>query len=304
MGVGRTTAVRRLVRTALLLLVAVQATMACGVEAAPPDLGSREAFARSVMAAATSGSVEQVERLATDDRLNIRPEAQQLVESTRGWAPGSWQLRLSNDFPEVAQVEASRNGQPFAVRYQISWSHGRWGLVIGEPKDPPTGGAGLGTGSGSNPKLPPTSGSTEPVPAPSTGQHPAGCPAGAGDDSGAAGQPLECRHFTSTAGNAAGRNLYWLTSTPLSVGFERMDASLTMVVRMPCGALNIPVVLDAFSLTPDPGGLVESADGCAGPAAEHRSWTTGYVKEPMVYQLDAQGLVLTNRMGQIRFTRD
>jgi hypothetical protein len=106
------------------------------------------------------------------------------------------------------------------------------------------------------------------------------------------------------AGNAAGQNLSWLASTPLSVSFDRMDASLTMVVRMPCGVLNIPVVLDVFSLTPDPGGLVESADGCAGPAAEHRRWTTGYVKEPMVYQLDAKGLVLSNRLGQIRFTRD
>jgi hypothetical protein len=83
-----------------------------------------------------------------------------------------------------------------------------------------------------------------------------------------------------------------------------MDSSLTMVVRMPCGVLNVPVVLDTFSLTPDPGGLVESADGCVGPAAEHRSWTTDYFKEPTVYQLDAQGLVLTNRLGQIRFTHD
>jgi hypothetical protein len=92
--------------------------------------------------------VEQVESLVIDDRLNIRPEAQQLVESTRGWAPGSWQLRLSNDFPEVANVDATRNGEPSAVRYQISWSRGRWGLVMGEPKDPPSGGAGLGTGPG------------------------------------------------------------------------------------------------------------------------------------------------------------
>jgi hypothetical protein len=245
--------------------------------------------------------VEQVESLVIDDRLNIRPEAQQLVESTRGWAPGSWQLRLSNDFPEVANVDATRNGEPSAVRYQISWSRGRWGLVMGEPKDPPSGGAGLGTGPGSNPKLAPTGGGIlGPGPAPTTSQLPAGCRASAG----AAGPPLECGHFTSVGGNAAGQNLSWLASTPLSVGFDRMDASLTMVVRMPCGVLNIPVVLDVFSLTPDPGGLVESADGCTGPAAEHRSWTTGYVKEPMVYQLDAKGLVLSNRLGQIRFTRD
>jgi hypothetical protein len=115
---------------------------------------------------------------------------------------------------------------------------------------------------------------------------------------------LACRHFTSAAGNAPGQNLYWLTSTPLSLSFDRVDASLTMVVRMPCGVLNVPVVLDGFGLTPDPGKLAESADGCVGPAAEQRSWTAAYFKEPMVYQLDAQGLVVTNRLGQIRFTRD
>ena len=298
MGVGITAAVLRLMRTAVLVLVATQAMVACGAEAAPPDLSTREAFARSVMAAATSGSVEQVESLVIDDRLNVRPEAQQLVDSTRGWAPGSWQVRLSNDFPEVANVNALRNGEPPTVRYQISWSHERWGLVMGEPKNPPSGGAGLGTGSGSSAKVPPTGrGALGPAPAPSTSEAPPDC---AGADT--AG--LECGHFTSTAGTAAGQNLYWLTSTPLSVSFDRAGASSIMVVRMPCGVLNVPVVLDAFSLTPDPGGLAESADGCVGPAAEQRSWTAAYFKEPMVYQADAQGLVVTNRLGQIRFTRN
>lgn len=296
MGFGPTTAMQRLLRTAVLALVTMQAAVACGTEPAPPDLSTREAFARSVMTAATSGLVEQVESLAIDDRLNVRPEAQQLVDSTRGWAPGSWQVRLSNDFPEVANVDASRNGEPPTVRYQISWSHERWGLVMGEPKNPPPGGAGLGTGSGSSPKVPPTGvGTLGPAPAPSTSEAPLDC-------AGAAG--VECGHFTSAAGTAAGQNLYWLRSTPLSVSFDRADSSLTMVVRMPCGVLNVPVVLDAFSLTPDPGGLAESADGCVGPAAEQRSWTAAYFREPMVYQADAQGLVVTNRLGQIRFTRN
>jgi hypothetical protein len=317
MGVRITTAARRLLFLAALLLVSVPSVTACVREDIPPDLSSREAFASSVMTAATSGSVERVEKLVLDDRLNVGPEAQQLVESTRDWAPGSWQLLLSNDFPAVATVEASRSGLSPTVRYQISWSQGRWVLILGEPKNPPPGGGGLGIGKESNPKILPDEGQGDPVPIPSTGQLSQGC-TDAGDSSssgssagtgGAAGTgagagALACRQFTSTAGNARGQNLSWLASTPLHLSFDPMNESLTMVVRMPCGVFNVPVSAGAFSLTPVPGGLVESADGCTGSESNQRSWTTAYFREPLIYRLDPQTLTFTNGSGQIRFTRD
>lgn len=280
----------RLLSLAMLLLVAAPSLTACGPEDVPPDMSSREEFARSVMAAATSGSVEQVEGLAGDGPVNVRPQAQQLVDSARGWAPGSWKLGLSNDFPEVANVEASRDGRPGTVRYTISWSRDHWTLAIGQPRNPPTGGAGLGTGA-------------KPGAAPSASRLPADC-SGAPIPAGSGAAALDCQQFTSTDGGAAGQNLYWLTSTPLHVGFNRMNGSATVVVRMPCGVLNIPVSVDAFGLTPDPAGVVESADGCAGAAAEQRSWTTAFFKSPMVYRLNGGELVITNQLGQIRFKRD
>ncbi|MGO4492090.1 hypothetical protein AB4Y86_08355, partial [Arthrobacter sp. 2YAF22_2] len=88
-----------------------------------------------------SGSVERIEGLVNPVFSNARPEAEQLVESTRGWTPGSWQLDLSNDFPEIANVTASQHGQAPTARYRISWSDARWTLVMGEPKNPPSGGA-------------------------------------------------------------------------------------------------------------------------------------------------------------------
>lgn len=290
MGDRLTTAVRRLRCLAALLLVFVPSVTACAQEDAPPDMSTREAFARSVMAAAASGAVEEVERLAGDGPINVRPEAQQLVDSTRGWAPGSWQLQLSTDFPQVANVRATRDGQPGTVRYTIAWSQAHWLLVIGQPRNPPTGGAGLGTGA-------------KPGAAPSRSQLPADCPGDPGQ-AGTGAAALECRQFTSTSGNAAGQNLFWLTSAPLHVGFTRLNGSGTVVVRMPCGVFNVPVSVDDFGLTPDPGRLAESADSCAGPAAEQRSWTTAYFKSPMIYRLNAEELVLTSQLGQIRFARD
>ncbi len=115
---------------------------------------------------------------------------------------------------------------------------------------------------------------------------------------------LACRTFTSASGYARGQNMSWLTSTPLHLSFEPVNGALTLVVRMPCGVLNVPVAADDFGLVPDRARMAESADGCAGPAADHRSWTSSYFKEPMVYRLDAAELVLTNELGQIRFKQD
>ncbi|RAM37219.1 hypothetical protein DBZ45_11300 [Arthrobacter globiformis] len=93
------------------------------------------------MSAAASGSVEQVEKLASDDSVNVRPGAQKLVDSFRGWAPASVKLLLSNDFPEYVQVQALKEAGTAGIKYAISWQSGRWTLVIGTPNHPPTDGA-------------------------------------------------------------------------------------------------------------------------------------------------------------------
>jgi hypothetical protein len=128
-----------------LMFLPALSLVACGSDPTQPDLATRESFARSVLAAAASGSVEQVEKLAPDDFINIRPDAQRLVDEVRGWDPASVTLRLSNDFPEIANVQALKPGGTVPVRYGISWGDGRWTLGIGTPRHPPTGGAKPGT---------------------------------------------------------------------------------------------------------------------------------------------------------------
>jgi hypothetical protein len=113
----------------------------CAPDPTQPDLSTREAFARSVVTAAASGSVEQVEKMAPDNSVNVRPGAQQLVNSFRGWSPASVELRLSNDFPEYAEVRALKEVGTAEIKYTISWQSGRWTLGIGTPNHPPTGGA-------------------------------------------------------------------------------------------------------------------------------------------------------------------
>lgn len=285
---------RRFAGAAVLVLLLMPTVAACLAEPRQPDLPTREEFARSVMAAAVSGSVERVESLVDPVFSNTGPEAQQLVDSVQGWTPGSWQLGISSDFPEIAIVTARHAGQDAAVRYTISWSDDRWQLVMGESAGRPSS-AAKPIGPGSDPAILPV----QPT------QVPAACPSGAGGTASGAGvAALACRTFTSTSGYARGQNMYWLTSSPLHLGFEPMNGALTMVVRMPCGVLNVPVSADEFGLVPEPAGMAESANGCVGPASDYRSWATAYFKEPMVYRLDSSELVLTSERGQIRLKQD
>lgn len=73
-----------------------------------------------------------------------------------------------------------------------------------------------------------------------------------------------------------------------------------MVVRMPCGVLNIRVTIGPDVITPAPAVIKESADGCAGSRAEYRVWTSTFVKTPMTYSLENHVLVLTNDLGQLK----
>ena len=50
-------------------------------------------------------------------------------------------VRISNDFPEVAHVQALVPGGTAHVGYVISWSRERWALLIGTASHPVTGGA-------------------------------------------------------------------------------------------------------------------------------------------------------------------
>lgn len=129
---------------------------------------------------------------------------------------------------------------------------------------------------------------------------PSGCLASTYSESNSA-ERFECKAFTSTGGSASGRDLSWVASTPLHVEFGRMNGSLTMAVRMPCGVLNVPVSIGADVITPDSAAMIESADGCTGSAAEYRTWTTAFATTPMTYSLESQSLVLTNGVGQIKF---
>ncbi|WP_307035295.1 hypothetical protein [Arthrobacter sp. B3I4] len=298
---------RRWVGLAALVLLLLPAVSACLAEPRQPDLSTREEFARSVMTAALSGSTESLVALVSPAAVNARPEAQQLVDSVRGWTPDSWQLGISNDFPEVANVTARHDGDSASVRYMISWSDERWTLVMGESKNRPSGGAKL-IGPGSDPKiLPggPSSAPTAPVtPPPRAGE---ACPAVIG--TGVTGPvygaaPLTCRTFTSTSGSMRGQNMYWLTSTPLHLSFDRAGGATALVVRMPCGVLNVPVSVDDFGLVPELSRMAESADGCAGPESEQRGWTTAFFKVPSVYRLDSSELTITSELGQIRFKQD
>ncbi|WP_445153950.1 hypothetical protein ACTWLI_11335 [Arthrobacter sp. Hor0625] len=282
-------------RAAALALLLSVTVSGCLAEPRQPDLSGREDFARSVMAAATSGSVERVQALVDPVMSNPRPEAQQLVDTTRGWAPDSWQLGISNDFPEVANVTATRGGTD-TVRYLISWSEDHWTLVLGEPTYGP-GGSASSAAKPISPGAHPTAGTSvtaQPSLTPPQAPPPAAACAGAG---------LTCHSFTSTSGYARGQNLAWLTSTPVHAAFDQ-GGGVTLVVRMPCGVLNVPVAVDDYGVVPDASRMAESADGCAGPASEQRRWATSFFIQPMVYRLDSAGLVLTNERGQIRFRQD
>jgi hypothetical protein len=135
------------------LLVTAVSVASCGPDPTQPDLSTKESFARSVVAAAASGSVEQVEKLVPKVYVNVRPEAQRLVDSARGWEPSTVQLRLSKDFPEYAQVEAIKQGGTSGIKYVISWSDGRWNLVMGTSAYSPTGNAVPGTPGTGSPKV-------------------------------------------------------------------------------------------------------------------------------------------------------
>ena len=134
----------------------------------------------------------------------------------------------------------------------------------------------------------------------SSTQSPSGCIASTSSE-GVSAERIECKAFTSTVGSAPGQDLSWVASTPLYMEFSRKNEPRTMVVRMPCGVLNIPVDIGTDVITPDAAATIESADGCTGSVSEYRTWTTAFVKMPMTYSLEYQALVLTNDLGQIKF---
>jgi hypothetical protein len=132
-----------LTRAAAILLASL-AMSGCSPDPLPPDTSTRESFARTVMSAAASGSVEQVENLVMEDRINVRPEAERLVQFAQGWNPGSGKIGLGNDFPEIADVSAWTPGHEPGRTFTITWSKERWALVMGDPAHPPAGGASGG----------------------------------------------------------------------------------------------------------------------------------------------------------------
>jgi hypothetical protein len=136
-----------------LILAPALTVAACSPDPTQPDLSTREPFARNVVAAAASGSVEQVEKLVPKIYVNVRPDAQRLVDAAQGWDAATVRLSMSKDFPELAQVEASKPGETTVIGYTISWGEGRWNLVMGESSYKPTGNAIPGTPDVGTPKV-------------------------------------------------------------------------------------------------------------------------------------------------------
>lgn len=289
------------VAAAALVAALVLAVTSCGLGATshPPDPAGREPFARSVMAAAIGGNSDDVAALVGPAMTNAGPEALQLVDATRGWSPGTWHLGVRSDFPSTSNVIAWREGQQPAVRFAISWTGDRWSLAIGEPRNPPTGGAKIidpATRTRSNPSAPESGASAAPssCPTATTGRGTApGAPYGADD--------LSCRTFSSSWAQARGRNLYWLTATPVQLRFDRR-AGTTAVLGTACGDLTVPVAVDGFGMVPDPAGMADAVGDCL--EGDKRAWLRDFFGEPSVYQLDSAELVITNPRGQIRFAAD
>ncbi|MCA4133082.1 hypothetical protein LD110_09700 [Arthrobacter sp. M4] len=135
------------------LVLAVLTLASCGTEMRAPDMSTRDEFANRVMNAASSGSVDQVERLVPQDRIGVRPGAQKLVDAARGWDPASWKVGLRQDVPEYVFVTVTQQGQTGPIRYEISWSGDRWGLILGTSKNRPSDGAEPGTPGTGTPKV-------------------------------------------------------------------------------------------------------------------------------------------------------
>lgn len=139
--------------TAALVPLSALSLAACAPDPSQPDVATRDTFAKSVVTAAASGSVEEVEKLVPEVYVNVHPDAQLLVDSTRGWDPSTVELRVRSDFPELAQVEALRPGAPAGAKFTVAWGDGHWTLVMGTSSYKPTGNAVPGTPGTGTPKV-------------------------------------------------------------------------------------------------------------------------------------------------------
>ena len=124
-----------------LFLIATLTLAACSPEPRAPDLTTRDDFAQKVMTTAASGSIDEVEKLVVEDRINVHPQAEQLVKFAQGWNPASAKFNISNDFPEIANVKVTKAGTKSAIGFVITWSQERWSLILGDPAHPPNDGA-------------------------------------------------------------------------------------------------------------------------------------------------------------------
>jgi hypothetical protein len=144
----------RFLYTAALVPLTSLSLVACVPAPTRPDAATRDTFARTVVAAAASGSVERVEMLVPKVYSNVRPDAQRLVDSTRGWDPATVELKVRSDFPELAQVQALIPGAPTGTKFTVAWgADGHWALVLGTSSYKPTGNAAPGTPGIGTPKV-------------------------------------------------------------------------------------------------------------------------------------------------------
>lgn len=143
----------RLLFAGALLPLSALSLVACIPDPTQPDMATRDSFARSVVAAAASGSAEQVEKLVPGIFVNVRPDAQRLVDFARGQDPATVELRVRSDAPGFAQIEALNPGATAGTKFTISWVDGHWTLVLGTSSYKPTGNAIPGTPGTGTPKV-------------------------------------------------------------------------------------------------------------------------------------------------------
>lgn len=92
LGTGLRSLRNRLACLGVLTLLFAPSMVSCAPDPSQPDRAAREEFARSVVAAAATGSAEQVEKLVPDVFVDVRPDAERLIGSARGWDAATVEL--------------------------------------------------------------------------------------------------------------------------------------------------------------------------------------------------------------------
>lgn len=113
---------------------------------------------------------------------------------------------------------------------------------------------------------------------------------------------LLCQSFQSVSGKDADSELDWLATAPIKIQFDKHGADTVLVLVGPCAPVNALVTMTNGTMTADMPAAIYGASGCVpGAEAEHQTWTENFLKEPVKYSVDEQGLIWTNSQGSVSF---